>query len=294
MNQVRLLALFLVSGLAVPAFAQDLIEVRVDRRFELMSIVFRLADFSEYRMGNVADYNTAVDAYFGPFKEHAAVKMARGLRQRVSFDAIPNLAVRVTDAIHFQPLRPLADAATRLDSRWDIRVAAEFLKTMVSFAKDTDAGKFFETQEPLYRATLNACKQDLLSYLDRGWFERTFGKRDRDNFTLCVAMLNGPGNYGASVPNDHGGEDLFALIGTGETLKGKLPSFSQAYLGTLVHEFLHSFVNPWVDRHMRDLRAAGEALNAPVAEQMKRLAYGTVSAVLRESMVRAFTIRYFR
>lgn len=294
MNQVRLFAYFLFCGLLAHAFSQDLIEVRIDRRFELMCIVFRLADFSEYRMGNVADYNAAVDAYFGPFKEHAAVKMARGLRQRVAYDAIPNLAVRVTDAISFKPLRPLADPATHLDSRWDPKVAAEFLKTMVSFATDTKAGQFFGSQEPLYRATLDSCRQNLLSHLDQGWFERTFGKRDRDTFTLCVAMLNGPGNYGASVPNDHGGEDLFALIGTGETPTGKYPSFGQEYLGTLVHEFLHSFVNPWVDRHMRDLAAAGEALNAPVMEQMKRLAYGTASTALRESMVRAFTIRYFR
>jgi hypothetical protein len=286
--------LFLISGVAAPAFCQDLIEVRVDRRFELMSIVFRLADFREYRMGNVADYNEAVDTYFGPFKEHAAVKMARGLRMSVAYDAIPNLAVRVKDAVSFEPLRPLEDPATHLDRRWKPMVAAEFLKAMQSFAKDTKADSFFETQEPLYQATLASCRTGLVSHLDQGWCERTFGKRDRDTFTLCVALLNGGGNYGASVPNAKGGEDLFALIGTGETPKGRAPNFTQDYLGTLVHEFLHSFSNPWVDRHLQDLKAAGEALNAPVNEQMRRQAYGDSSTALRESMVRAFTIRYFR
>jgi hypothetical protein len=294
MNRIRLFALFLFSGLTAPAFCQDLIEVRIDRRFELMSIVFRLADFSEYRMGNVADYNEAVDTYFSPFKEHAAVKMARGLRESVAFDAIPNLAVRVTDAVSFAPLRSLEDPGTQLDSRWKPGVAAEFLKAMASFAKDTKADLFFEAQEPLYREALASCREGLVSHLDQGWFARTFGKRDRDTFTFCVALLNGGANYGPSVPNASGGEDLFALIGTGETPKGKSPTFTQAYLGTLVHEFLHSFLNPWVDRHLQELKAAGEALNAPVMEQMRRQAYGEASTALKESMVRAFTIRYFR
>jgi len=294
MSRILILALILISSPIAPAFCQDLIEVQIDRRFELMSIVFRLADFSEFRMGNVSDYNEAVDTFFSPFKEHAAVRMARELRRSVAFDAIPNLAVRATDAVSFKPLRSLKDPSTHLDSRWKPEVAAEFLKAMASFAKDTKADQFFKAQEPLYRLTLDSCREGLLSHLDQGWFERTFGTRDRDSFTLCIALLNGPGNYGASAANNKGGEDLFALIGTGETPRGKSPSFSQAYLGTLVHEFLHSFVNPWVDRHLQDLKAAGEALNAPVIEQMKRQAYGPAYAALRESMVRALTIRYFR
>jgi hypothetical protein len=96
------------------------------------------------------------------------------------------------------------------------------------------------------------------------------------------------------MANNNGGEDLYALIGTEDTPRGKTPIFSPGYLPTLVHEFLHSFVNPWVDRHLQDLNAAGEALNAPVMEQMKQQAYGAAPTALKESMVRAFTIVYFR
>jgi hypothetical protein len=275
-------------------FSQDLIEVRIDRRFELMSIVFRLAEFSEYRNGTVADYNDAVDAHFGPFKTHPAVVMARGLRQSVAYDAIPNLAVRVNDAVNFVPLRPLEDPAAGLDPRWKPKTAADFLRVMAAFAKDARAEAFFTAQEPFYRATLASCREGLLRHLDQNWFDRTFGKRDRDTFTLCIAMLNGGGNYGASALNSRGGEDLYAFIGTRATAKGQVPIFSRDYLGTLVHEFLHSFSNPWVDRHLQDLKAAGDALNAPVIDQMRQQAYGNGSTALRESMVRAFTIRYFR
>ena len=191
MNRIRLFALFLLAGPSASAFGQNLLDVRVDRRFELMSVVFRLADFSEYRMGNVADYNEAVDAHFGAFKDHAAVRMARELRRSVAFDAIPNLAVRVVDAVSFKPIRPLDDPGTGLDARWKPKVAAEFLKVMALFAKDTGADSFFAAQRPLYDTALASCRQDLVKHLDQSWFERTFGRRDRDTFTLCVALLNG-------------------------------------------------------------------------------------------------------
>ncbi len=288
------LLLWAVFALSIPVFGQDLMDVRIDRRFELMSVVFRLAEFEEYRMGSVADYNQEVDSYFGPFKNHATIRMARDLRQSVAYDAIPNLAVRASDAVDFKPILPLDSPATHLDRRWKPAAAAAFLKAMADFARDTKADRFFEARESLYRAALDSCREELVSRLDQGWFTRTFGKRDRDTFTLVVAMLNGGGNYGASVPNARGGEDLFALIGTRQTPKGATPAFNSSYLATLVHEFLHSFVNPWVDRHVPELKASGEALNAPVIDLMKKQAYGPAATAITESLVRAFTIRYFR
>jgi hypothetical protein len=41
MNRIPVLVLFLISSPIESAFCQDLIEVHIDRRFELMSIVFR-------------------------------------------------------------------------------------------------------------------------------------------------------------------------------------------------------------------------------------------------------------
>jgi hypothetical protein len=283
-----------VLAVAAHALAQDLIDVRVDRRFELLSVVFRLAGFQEYRMGSIADYNDAVDAHFGAFKDHPTVVMARSLRASVGYDAIPNLTVRARDAVTFAPLLPLADSKTDLDQRWKPVAAATFLEAMAAFARDTRADRFFEAQDPFYREAVQACRAGLVDHLDRDWFKRTFGTRERDTFTLVIGLLNGGGNYGARVPNGKGGEDLYAIIGTSPAAKGSRPAFSIGYLGTLVHEFLHSFTNPWVDKHLPEVEAAGGALAAPVMQEMRRQAYGSASTVLRESMVRAFTIRYFR
>ena len=88
-----LLTLALLSLLpGIPAIGQEAqadrpaIEVRVDPRVELMSIVYRLAGNPEYNMGNAASpYSRAVD-------EHAQL-----LRQRrvISFDAVMSMAVHL-------------------------------------------------------------------------------------------------------------------------------------------------------------------------------------------------------
>jgi len=287
-------AALLIALPVLLAPAQDLLEVRVDRRFELMSIVFRLADFQEYRMGGIEDYNAAVDAHFGAFKDHAAVKLARELRSQLGYDAIPSLALRVVDARTFRPALDLKAPATGLDARWKPEVASKFLDAMAAFARDTRSEAFFTAQAPFYEKLVQGCRQGLVRHLDQAWFTRTFGRRDRDTFTLGVAPLNGGGNYGPHVPNQRKGQDLFALIGTPRAAAGQVPDFPETYLPTLVHEFLHSFANPWVERHLPELQASGEALNAPVAELMRRQAYGKGETALKESLVRAFTIRYFR
>ncbi len=286
--------LFLPGLVAIPQAAPDFLEVRVDRRFELMSIVFRLANFQEYTHGAIADYNCAVDAHFGPFKDHPAVAMARELRPEVGYDAIPHLAILTKDAVNFEPICDAKTMESALDTRWKPETARRFLVLMTAFAKDAKAEAFFAAQAPFYDRLTRDCREALLKPLDRNWFTRTFGPRDRDTFILCVAPLNGGGNYGPAAPNAGGGRDLYAFMGTNQAENGRMPSFDARGLPILVHEFLHSFANPWVERHITELRDAGESLNAPVIERMRQQAYGDGPIALKESMVRAFTIRYFQ
>lgn len=98
-------ALFALPVLAAPSPAPEGIAVRVDRRFELMSIVFRLAGFREYRMGAIADYNAAPAAarHLGtPSVAEAAALAAAGPGGRLILPRIQNecatLALAAGDA----------------------------------------------------------------------------------------------------------------------------------------------------------------------------------------------------
>ena len=76
------------------------VQVMVDPRVELMSIIFRLAGNPEYSRGRVPSYIKDIDDYFGRYKNHPAVLTAVKLleRQGVSFDAVMSMAVHITDA----------------------------------------------------------------------------------------------------------------------------------------------------------------------------------------------------
>ena len=98
------------SSLAAEKQSRTLIEVRVDPRVELFSIIFRLAGNKEYSQGRVESYVKDVEKHFGPFRNHPAVGMARKLRttRGVGYDAPMSLAVHL-DAENLEtklPLRP--------------------------------------------------------------------------------------------------------------------------------------------------------------------------------------------
>jgi hypothetical protein len=75
------------------------VRVGVDRRVELIAILFKLAGNPEYNQNNFVQYNADIARQFGPFQDHEAVALARGLRERhnTGFSGVMGIAIRVTD-----------------------------------------------------------------------------------------------------------------------------------------------------------------------------------------------------
>jgi hypothetical protein len=63
-------------------------------------------------------------------------------------------------------------------------------------------------------------------------------------------------------------------------------------MDTMVHEFIHSYSNPAVDKFAAQMEKPAGQINAPVHRAMQRQGYGGWKALLYESMVRASTIQY--
>jgi hypothetical protein len=80
------------------------LEVGVDPRVELVSLLFRLAGNREYNQCRVPLYNADVEAQFGKFRDHPAVQLAHRLRQQqgVSYDACMGMAILLSNA--FDPM----------------------------------------------------------------------------------------------------------------------------------------------------------------------------------------------
>ena len=105
--------------------------IGVDPRVELMSVIFRLAGNNEYNQCRIPAYDKALEQYFAPYRDHAAVQMARSLG--VGFDAPMNLAVHIKDIETLAERVPFDRPGIRLDERWNGADAGKFLAAARKF-----------------------------------------------------------------------------------------------------------------------------------------------------------------
>jgi hypothetical protein len=284
-------ALLVLSSL--PAAAQTP-RVTVDPRVELLSVVFRLAGNSEYNQGRVKAYNAAIDQWFAPFKDHEAVKMARDLRDRygVGFDAPMGLAVNLKDIQSLDERIPFDSPDSHLDGRWHGAEARPFVAALKKFVAETKFPAFLESQAGLYECATGNMRALVEKEADFAWFEKFFGTRAGQRFTVIPGPVNGPSNYGPGIRGEDGVDESYAVIGVWDVDAAGMPVFRKEVVGTVVHEVIHSYANPLIAKVEEQIDGRGAKILAPVAQAMRRQAYGAGGTVLRESLVRACSARY--
>jgi hypothetical protein len=287
----------LVSGAAAdgvaPASSTNSLAVAVDSRVELIRIIFRFAGHPEYNRCRVSGYAQAVDAHFAAVREHPAVLLARRLRAKrgVSYDAPMSLAVHLKDTEGLELSVPLEPWPEGIDQRWPAAELREFLSLTRDFALQGNFAEFRQAQAALYLETTARARQLVSQQGHLEWFGGFFGERAGAQFHLVPALVNGPNCYG---PHRRTGtnEEFYCVLGVWETDWHGLPVFGKPVLGTVAHEFCHSYVNPHVYGRTAELQPAGEKLYAKVSGQMRRQAYGNWQTMLHESIVRAAVVRY--
>lgn len=270
------------------------VAVRVDPRVELVSIVFRLAGNPEYGQGRVKSYLKDVDSYFAPVRSHELIEYAADLRKKngVSYDACMSMAVHLDEEGRWKLRFPLDPRPDGLDGRWRDRSAGVFATRLNTFAQDSDFDKFLEEHRELYETTQQRMESLLDEQVHLEWFDDFFGTRPSARFTVIPALVNGGSCYGPHVRTPDGSEEFYCILGVWMTDWLGRPKFDTSVVGTIVHEFCHSYTNGIVDRHVEAFREAGEAMFPHVEGAMRRQAYGTWKTMVYESLVRASVIRY--
>ncbi|MGN6105353.1 MAG: DUF4932 domain-containing protein [Kofleriaceae bacterium] len=275
------------SSAEAPASGAQL-EVRVDRRIELLSIVHRLAGSPEYRRSPATAYVAAVDRAFAPFAKHPAVAATRELRARhsISFDAPMQLAVHLDDQLAVFGAGELAE----IDSRWrgvDVEAYAAQLR---AFAADSKLDAFLGAHRDDHRAVAAAVRPMIEAARPVAWFEGWFGARPDVRAIVAPALLAGPMNYGARASRDWDTE-LYQVLGV-DAADGTITP-DDATIELLVHEMAHSYVGPLLDRTDAFARA-GETIHPLVAREMDAQHYVEWNTIVEESLVRALAVLYLR
>jgi len=267
---------------------------RIDKRVELLSIVFRLAGNPEYNYQTFPLYTEKIEAYFGKYKKHKLIRfIQKKLHKRgIAYDAVMQMAIHITQPPEMQPLVPFTDEIP--ENRWGKKNAVKFLKLLNEFYTDARCEDFFEENAGLYQKVEQRF-YTMYKEIDLDWYQRFYGIPPENLFEIIIGLGNGPGNYGPKLilPNKH--ETVYAIMGIYEVDEQGLPIyFSKGYLPILIHEFNHSFVNKTVEKFHNELQKAGEILYEKVLPEMQRQAYGNWQTLFNESVVRAAVIIYMK
>ncbi len=275
------------------ASTQPLVEVSVDPRVELFSLICKLAGYPEYSQPRIPRYDQDVEKRFGSLRYAPVAKLARQLRDErsIGFDAPMSLAMHVSEPPELKLLVPLDPWPEDLDQRWTAQNAPQFLDAAREFAKDQKFQAFFDEHRAFYDLAARRLRDTLSAHANLQWFDSYFGARPGVRFHIYLGLMNGPSNYGSKL-RTKGKEDDYCILGVWSVDRNGDPIFPADIVPTVIHEFAHSYMNPLVDRHEAELRNAGEKLFAPVANQMRGLAYSNWLTMMRESMVRVAVVRY--
>jgi hypothetical protein len=263
-------------------------DVRVDRRVELISILFRLGGGDEYRLAPNSPYVADVEKAFRPFADHPAVVATRELKAKhsISFDAPMQLAIRLDDKL------ALTDEAgvRAADQRWKSLDIAGYVTKVREFAEATAFDAFFTAHAAHYRAVADKLRTVVDAEQPVAWFDSQFGPRKNVRYIVVPALLAGSRNFGPHRTLPDGSLEMFQILGVSGT--DGMPIADDDTVNLLVHEMAHSYVNPLFEKHHAELEKAATAIFPLVEKWMRGQHYATWQTMLNEAGVRAMTVVY--
>ena len=159
---------------------------------------------------------------------------------------------------------------------------------------DSHCKEFFRVHEELYRTSPDRFNK-VYTNLDVNWYEKFYGKKLKENFSIINSLANGGSNYSTSLQFKKSDRTIYAIIGTWTVDSLGLPSYDiDNYFPFLLHEFNHQFVNYLTDNNKPQLQKSGLIIFNKVEQNMRKHAYGNWNVMISEALVRASVIKYLK
>ncbi len=268
------------------------LRVAVDRRVEVLSILYALAGASEYTNGPSTPYRAAMIAHFRPLLQHPAVAATRALRARgIGHDAPMRLAFYLDDTLH--AIRPLTPSLPGLERFAGVDMDG-YLDAVRRFAADSSLDDFLRAQQGQARDVEQRFADFIRGRPFVAWFDGLFGARAGATYRLVPGMVTGLMSYGGFAQRSDDGQDVVIVVSLDDLDAGGLPQPGDLARMLVVHELAHSYVNPIIEAAPGGLEAMAAPIVARSATMMQRQSYPTTRIVLQESIVRALVVMYMR
>src|SRR5256886_1196107 len=204
--------LLLVLPLAQVAAQSKELRIGVDRRVELVAIIFKLAGSEEFSPTHLPQYSADIDQFFGAQRNHQAVTLARGLRERygVGQARVMAIPIRLTDPPELKERVPFDSSGG-----WPAPPAEtrRFVEAARRFAIDSRANDFFESHRALYDSVNGRIRPALERAVDLAWFAPYFGIPSDRMFVVVPLLVAAEGNYGPCVQPPSGPRECYSIVG---------------------------------------------------------------------------------
>src|SRR5437870_7227699 len=282
--------LLLVLPLTHVAAQSKELRIGVDRRVELIGIIFKLAGSEEFSPTHLPQYGADIDQFFGAHRNHEAVMLARGLRERygVGQARVMAIPIRLTDPPELKERVPFDSV-----SGWPAPAAEtrRFVEAARRFAIDSRANDFFTSHRTLYDSVDGRIRPALERAVDLAWFAPYFGIPSDRIFVVVPFLVAAEGNYGPCVQPPSGPRECYSIVGNTPPDSTGYPKYDAGMAGLLVHEFGHGFVNPLGNAHRAEFERSAPRIHALVAAAMDIQSYPWPSMV-NETLDHATEARY--
>lgn len=276
------------------ASMENPLEIVVNPAIDLFSLMSRLADINQYKEILLTDYITEVENYFGHFRDHPSIAFARecNAMHQINGDAPMSLAVYVGPPPELKLKMDLSNIPPSFDPRWDSILISEYLENARIFARDSKFMKFHHSQQ----AYLDQAKQNMHKMISREqifhWYKDFFGYYP-SSIKMYMALLNGSCSYGYPVFYPGGDIEFVSLIGGRFPDKEGNPTYPKDwFLPIIIHEYMHSYINPLIKGNPEEFMELGEAMLRTHRVKMIERGYNVWNVILQEYIVRACTVKY--
>lgn len=273
---------------------------KVDKRVELLSIVFRLARPNEFDSELNGGYSKAIASHFNQYAQHSLItyfnSVADSLKKsgtEIAYWDVLALAAHLTQPPTLEPVVPFNSVPP---DGWDNRILfiPRLVRLLQQFYHDAHCEAFFATQQAYYQAVNHEYERKGVK-LTKTWFDQFFGLKTTENYYAIVGISSREGAY-LRVDYKNNYRDTYTIFGcTAFDSKGVPGTFAElTFSRTMLHEYVHAYTNQLIDNNMAALQSAAEIIiaNPKVYDLMKDTFYGNWQFVLYESMVRAGGIKY--
>lgn len=199
------------------------------------------------------------------------------------------ISLDITDSVRLcENLSPKS-----IDDRWGMENVHMFVTLLNRFYFDTKFREFFSGHSALYKVAEVRFKE-IVRNVDFGWFEKFYGIKSKGDFYLILNIPNGRGNYGLKVLLNDGTENLYAIMGSCIADSSGMPSYSEKVIGTVIHEYNHSFCNPLIYASFSEMKPASDKFFELSKDQLAYQAYSSARTMECENLVRACVIMYYQ